>query len=142
MGNFFGFCLEFCQSAFHIFQYFLKECILIFFFKEKAKADEALSTTTPSPTEAAGVTETPAPTEEAKATETPAPTEEAKVTDTPAPNETEEVTETPSPTEAEDNETSQETTAGWYKNPVIWILITVVLAGLLLVYNKKKKDQK
>ena len=130
MGNFFGFCLEFCQSAFHIFQYFLKECILIFFFKEKAKADEALSTTTPSPTEAAGVTETPAP------------TEEAKVTDTPAPNETEEVTETPSPTEAEDNETSQEITAGWYKNPVIWILITVVLAGLLLVYNKKKKDQK
>lgn len=105
-------------------------------------ADEALSTTTPSPTEAAGVTETPAPTEEAKATETPAPTEEAKVTDTPAPNETEEVTETPSPTTAEDNETSQETTAGWYKNPVIWILITVVLAGLLLVYNKKKKDQK
>lgn len=94
MGNFFGFCLEFCQSAFHIFQYFLKECILIFFFKEKAKADETLSTTTPSPTE------------------------------------------------AEDNETSQETTAGWCKNPVIWILITVVLAGLLLVYNKKKKDQK
>lgn len=66
----------------------------------------------------------------------------SKVTDTPAPNETEEVTETPSPTTAEDNETSQETTAGWCKNPVIWILITVVLAGLLLVYNKKKKDQK
>ena len=51
-------------------------------------------------------------------------------------------TTTPSPTTAEDNETSQEITAGWYKNPVIWILIIVVLAGLLPVYNKKKKDQK